>query len=77
MTIEQLREKYEQETKQRWWTNPVSHGEIAFASWEYQLWLENKLSAAERELKFLNCLRAAGVDNWEGYDVALDMHAEE
>jgi len=22
---------------------------------------------------FLDCLRAAGVDNWEGYDIAQDM----
>lgn len=26
-----------------------------------------------RDAKFLECLYAAGVDNWEGYDAAIDM----
>lgn len=26
--------------------------------------------------KFLNALRAAGVDNWDGYDVAQEMMDE-
>lgn len=26
--------------------------------------------------RFLQCLEAAGVDNWEGYDYACEMHAE-
>ena len=25
------------------------------------------------DMRFLNALRAAGVDNWDGYDFALDM----
>ncbi len=29
------------------------------------------------ELKFLDCLRAAGVDCWEGYELAQDMMSEE
>lgn len=24
-------------------------------------------------LEWLDCLEAAGVDNWEGYDIALEM----
>jgi hypothetical protein len=24
--------------------------------------------------RFLDCLRAAGVDNWEGYDYAIDAY---
>ena len=31
----------------------------------------------QKELYFLYCLRRAGVDNWEGYDYAIDMFAEE
>jgi phage pi2 protein 07 len=27
--------------------------------------------------KFLDCLRSAGVDNWEGYDFAIEMFNEE
>lgn len=27
----------------------------------------------EKAHEFLECLRAAGVDNWEGYSDALDM----
>lgn len=26
--------------------------------------------------EFLNCLRACGVDNWEGYDLAAEMFQE-
>lgn len=27
--------------------------------------------------KFLNALRAAGVDNWNGYDYAIDLYKDE
>jgi len=27
--------------------------------------------------EFLHCLRAAGVDNWDGYDEAIKMFQEE
>ena len=40
----ELQKQYENETGQKWFTNPVSHGEIEFASWEYQEWLENKVN---------------------------------
>lgn len=41
----------------------------------------NKIIAAQaaeikqlrEEAQFLECLRAAGVDNWEGYSYAIDM----
>lgn len=26
---------------------------------------------------FLSCLRSAGVDNWEGYDLAIELKNEE
>ena len=29
------------------------------------------------ELKFLDCLYAAGVDNWDGYDYAQEMLEED
>lgn len=29
------------------------------------------------EIDFLECLEAAGVDNWPGYGDAVDMHDEE
>ena len=29
------------------------------------------------ELFFLDCLRSAGIDNWEGYDMACDMYRGE
>lgn len=28
------------------------------------------------ELRFLECLRDTGVDNWEGYDIAVEMYQE-
>lgn len=30
-----------------------------------------------RELAFLRALRRAGVDNWEGYDIAIDYLNED
>ena len=29
------------------------------------------------DVRFLNALRAAGVDNWDGYDYALEIYNEE
>lgn len=29
-----------------------------------------------RDSDFLNCLRNAGVDNWDGYDYACEEYAE-
>lgn len=37
--------------------------EITVEEYEYLL----------QEQDFLNCLRAAGVDNWEGYSEAIEM----
>jgi len=42
MTVEDLRLQFEKETKENWMTNPVCHGELGFASWNYQKWLEQK-----------------------------------
>ena len=36
---------------------------------EYELLLEDR--------KWLRALEAAGVDNWEGYDIAKDYYNEE
>lgn len=30
-----------------------------------------------RGVDFLNCLRACGVDNWDGYDYAIEMFNNE
>lgn len=38
--------------------------------------LHKAMEASEEDLSFLECLRAAGVDNWEGYSVAQDMMKE-
>ncbi len=37
---------------------------------------EERLKELEEAKHFLNCLLAAGVDNWEGYDIAVDMRGE-
>ena len=37
-------EQYEKETGKQWWINPVCHGELGYASWDYQLWLEDKVT---------------------------------
>ena len=31
----------------------------------------------QEDSRFLDCLRAAGVDNWEGYDYAFEILNEE
>jgi hypothetical protein len=35
--------------------------------------LEKQLKKYDEDIRFLNCLRACGVDNWEGYDEARRM----
>lgn len=30
----------------------------------------------ENELKFLQCLREAGVDDWSGYDIACELYTK-
>lgn len=30
-----------------------------------------------RESRWLSCLEAAGVDNWEGYGIAIDMRDDD
>lgn len=39
--------------------------------------LKTKISDLEKEVHFLECLKAAGVDNWGGYGDAWDMFMEE
>lgn len=45
-----IHEQYEEETGKRWFTNPVCHGEVAYASWEYQKWLEERASRMRQTL---------------------------
>ncbi len=47
---EEIRKQYETETGKKWFTVPFTHGEQAFASWGYQLWLEKKVSQVEPEV---------------------------
>jgi len=39
--------------------------------------LEVKVEELEEGLAFYNCLVAAGVDNWNGYDIAQEMMEDE
>lgn len=39
----------------------------------YILGLLEKISSMKKDVAFLNCLQAAGVDNWEGYDQAQEL----
>ncbi len=41
---------------------------ITITEKEYQKLLDEQL--------FLDCLRGAGVDNWDGYDYAIDSYHE-
>lgn len=50
-TAEEIRNQFEAETGKGWMVIPVTHGENGYASWEYQLWLEQrvaKLSAPQQ-----------------------------
>ncbi len=40
---------------------------------EFVLVPEKEFAEMERSLQFLSALEAAGVDNWEGYEIAQDM----
>lgn len=35
--------------------------------------LEKQIEEYDEDIQFLDCLRACGVDNWEGYDEARKM----
>ena len=37
---------------------------------------ESLVKEMEEDVSFLGALRAAGVDNWEGYDIACEMFEE-
>ena len=39
--------------------------------------LFNYLDQLEEDSNFLNCLRQAGVDNWDGYEYAQELLDEE
>lgn len=39
--------------------------------------LEQILADYEEDVEFLDALRSAGVDNWDGYDVACEIHKGE
>lgn len=39
--------------------------------------LEQILADYEEDVEFLDALRSAGVDNWDGYDVACEIHKVE
>ena len=36
-----------------------------------------ELAELREDSKFLDCLRAAGVDNWDGYDYAQEIYNDE
>src|SRR5690348_8112095 len=44
---DEVRRLYESETGKQWYVVPVCHGEVAFTSWEYQLWLEQRIANSQ------------------------------
>lgn len=38
--------------------------------------LKSKIAELEDDADLLSCLRAAGVDNWDGYDYAIELYEE-
>lgn len=73
--IEEVRRMFEEDEGKKWMTNPVCHGETGFASWDYQLWLENNLIQLQRQLDAVqlvanNCLVKHGTppaEQWKKY----------
>lgn len=47
---QELRKEFEEKTGQKWFTNPVCHGETGYASWDYQLSLEDEVIRLREEL---------------------------
>lgn len=39
---------------------------------EFRKNLEETMNDHDEDLAFLNCLRNAGVDNWDGYEFAIE-----
>lgn len=39
--------------------------------------LKENLEELQKEVKFLDCLSAAGVDNWDGYSYAQELMEDE
>jgi len=39
----EYKKQYEKETEKKWWIRPACHGELAFCSNEYMIWLENRI----------------------------------
>lgn len=42
--MNELQKQFEKETGKEWFVIPYTHGENAYASWEYQLWLEARVN---------------------------------
>ena len=38
---------------------------------------EEEYSDLKSDSKFLDCLRSLGVDNWDGWDEAIDLYNED
>ena len=43
----------------------------------YSLVKTDTLFQLQEDSDFLNCLESAGVDNWDGYDLAKEMYYDE
>lgn len=77
MNTDKLRDSYE---RQKGNNTKALIPEVGLPTPDYFRWLEDRLlkveavsDRLEKDSDFLRCLRAAGVDNWEGYDIAQDM----
>lgn len=74
MSVRDVQKEFETATGRDWMTNPVCHGELGFASWEYQTWLESQVLRlrpvpATKELESITdedaiaCARIAKIDS--------------
>ena len=65
MSFNKLRDELERDP---WSTYPIDK--------KLLIALLDELDRQAKDVEFLSCLRAAGVDNWSGYDYAWELFRE-
>lgn len=69
---QELRKEFEEKTGQKWFTNPVCHGETGYASWDYQLSLEDEVIRLRETVKdMIGDITEQPIDTVFGEDSAV------
>jgi len=75
--FKEIKEKYISSSfwYQRFQLTPEMRDDITFLISEKDK-LEKENAKLRKDVELLHCLEAAGVDNWEGYDSAIEVIEE-